>query len=202
MVFHYQGSYPVGRTAPFGNDMQIIRVNKTAWFLLFLIMFNSWCYAPGSEKVGSSSVTLGYSMTSSSYPHSVFLKSPSGAKYQLSLIPQFDVENHVVVLELVLRQAEEKVGDSNLLDVTGRLHGYQPYFFAASDFAQGAQRSIYGRSRVIDLPRLGMKMTITVTNVNVKPIESRSSGPLHFQFDDCVLQISTQGRVPRPSASP
>jgi hypothetical protein len=124
---------------------------------------------------------------------------PSGAKYRLSLIPQLDAGDHVVVLELELRGRETEPDNSNFLD-TGKLHGYQPYFFAASDFARGIQKSVYGQSRVIELHRLGMKMRITVGRVSVKPIEHRSSDSLQYEFRDLVIQVTTEsvaGRGPK-----
>ena len=159
---------------------------------LLLIALISGSYAAGSEKVGSSQGVLVYSLKSSSHPSSLLLKSPRGATYRLSLIPDFDIGKHVVVLELVLQRRGRKRDDSNLLDPTGKLHGYQPYSFAASDFARGAQNSIYGDLRVIDLHQLGMELRVKVTGVNVEPTPTNSSKAPGYQFDDLTLQITTQ----------
>jgi hypothetical protein len=99
---------------------------------------------------------------------------------------------HVVVLDLVLQKVGEKKDDTNLLDSTRKQHGYQPYFFAASDFERGAQKSVYGELRVIDLPQLGMKMHIRVTGLKVEPTSPNPSQGLGYQFDDLTLEITTQ----------
>ena len=169
----------------------MVKFRSVSWTLLLLIALGG-TYAAGGESVGSSEGVLVYSVKSSSHPSSFLLKAPSGVTYRLSLIPEFDVRKDVVVLELVLRKLGETGDGSNLLDVTGKLHGYQPYFFAASDFAGGAQKSIYGNLRVIDLPRLGMEMRIKVAGVNVVPTSSSSSQGVGYKFDDLTLEIATQ----------
>jgi len=85
-----------------------------------------------------------------------------------------------------------KPDDSNLLDWTGKLHGYQPYVFAASDFAGGAQKSVYGESRKIDLPKLGMQVRVKVLDVHVEPTPEDSAQALSYQFGDLSLEITTE----------
>lgn len=170
----------------------MIRSKNILGILLLLVTLSTWCCAAWDDKAGSPEATLAYSLKASPYPSVVLVRSPSGTPYRLSLIPQLDVEHHVVVLELVLQEGERKADDLNLLDVTGTLHGYQPYFFAASDFAEGARNSIYGESRVIDLSRLGMAIHITVVKVNVTPTGASSSKSLRYQFDDLILRVATE----------
>jgi len=137
-----------------------------------------------------------------SYPAkpSFLLKSPRGVTYRLSLIPDFDVGKHAGVLELVLQKPGKKVGDRNLLDWTGKLHGYQPYVFAASDFVGGIQKSIYGKSRVINLQKLGMEIYIKVVDVHIEPIPG-SAAPRYddYQFLDLTLEIATRNLSERNS---
>jgi len=159
-------------------------------FLLIAVM-EGICTA-GSEEAGLASTRLVYSRQSNSQTSSSLLKSSTGAMYRLLLIPDLDVEKHVVVLNLVLQKEGRKTDDSNLLDSTGKLHGYQPYFFAASDFAHGAKNSIYGDTRVIDLPRLGMEVHIKVVDVNVEPLAQISSDAAGYQFNDLTLLVTTQ----------
>jgi hypothetical protein len=122
---------------------------------------------------------------------SFLLKSAHGTTYRLSLVPQVDTKHRVVVLELVLQNQHERPNaniDPNLLDWTGKLHGYQPYYFAASDFAHGARKSGYGELRVIRLRRLGMEMRIKVTDVHVEHL----ANALDDQFDYLDLEITTR----------
>ena len=166
------------------------KFQSTLWILVLTVLTGT--YVAGSETVGSSPGILAYPAKPSSYPSSFLLKSPRGVTYRLSLVPEFDVGKHVVVLDLVLQRADQKDDDSNLLDSTGKLHGYQPYFFAASDFAGGVQKSAYGELRVIDLRKLGMEMRIKVADVHVEPMPAGPSQRLGYQFDNLTLEVTTQ----------
>jgi hypothetical protein len=103
-------------------------------------------------------------------------------------------------LDLVLQKAGKEANDVNLFDATGKLHGYQPYDFAASDFAQGVQKSIYGESRVINVRNMGMQIRVKVAEVRVEPILRGPEQPLRYQFGDLTLEITTysldKGGVP------
>ena len=158
---------------------------------LLLIALAPACCATDSEKTGQAPAVLAYSVTASSHPSSILLKSPSGKAYRLSLVPEPDIRNHVVVLELVLQKRAGR-NDPNLLDWTGKLHGYQPYFFAASDFARGPQHSAYGEVRVIELRKLGMRMRVKVVAVKVEPTEENTSESPPYQFDELTLQVTAQ----------
>lgn len=144
------------------------------------------------QEVGQGPTVLAYSRQSKTESTSSFLKAPSGTRYRLSLVPELDLGQHVVVLDLVLQKPGRETDDSNLLDVTGRLHGYQPYVFAASDFVRGAQKSVYGESRVINLRKLGMEMHVKIAQVHVEPTPTGSSQGLRYQFNDLSLKITTQ----------
>lgn len=146
-----------------------------------------------SQSVDSSQRVLAYSATPSPHPSSFLLKLPRGVTYQLSLVPDLDVKKHVVVLDLVLQKPGQTEDEPNLLDSTGSLHGYQTYVFAASDFAGGAQKSVYGESRVIDVPKLGMQIHVKVAEVHVEPTSGGSGqGSGDYQFDVLTLTITTQ----------
>jgi hypothetical protein len=75
--------------------------------------------------------------------------------------------------DLVLERVSPLRPGQNLLEPTGHWHGYQKFFFAASDFAHGPDKSIYGNPRTIDLPRLGMAVVVTVVRVVVTPAPTR-----------------------------
>jgi len=152
-----------------------------------------------SAGVGWSQTVLVYSRQATLQKGSSLLKLPGGATYRISLIPELDVSKHVVVLDLVLQRAGIRRDDTNLLDSTGKLHGYQPYFFAASDFVHGAQKSVYGELRVIDLHQHGMEMHIKVAAVNVEPTLASSSQRPDYQFDNLTLEITTENRAERSS---
>jgi hypothetical protein len=103
------------------------------------------------------------------------------------------VGKRVVALHLILQRPDERDDDSNLLDSTGKLRGYQPYYFAASDFAGGVQKSAYGELRVIDLRKLGLQMRVKVADVHVEPTPADPSQRFGYQFDNLTLEVTTQG---------
>ncbi len=142
---------------------------------------------------------LGYP-AAASRPSSLLLKSPAGLAYRLSLVPDFDVGRHVVVLDLLLQRSDAKNTNANLVDPTGRLHGYQPYVFAASDFAHGTKKSIYGDTRVMNLEKLGIAIRAKVVDVKVKPTPVGSRQELPYQFDSLTLEISTQPLAARTTS--
>lgn len=123
---------------------------------------------------------------------SVPIKSTDGSlAYILSLEPDFDVEQHVVTLELVLRHPRDKANAPNLLDPTGRRHGLQSYDFAASDLARGVQKSAFGEKRTVSLKNLGLLVRIDVLKAEVSPV---SAG--NFQLDALELQIEVDNSNP------
>jgi hypothetical protein len=175
--------------------MQMAVFRDFSRIALPLIALTLVSFAAGSETTESSQGMLMYSAKSSSQPGSVLLKSPRGAVYRVSLIPEFDVGNHAVVLDLVLQEIGKRKKGLNLLDSRGKLHGYQPYFFAASDFTHGAQNSEYGILRVIDLQKLGIELLVTVFDVHVESTTATSLGAPRYRFGDLTLQIRTESRA-------
>ena len=169
-------------------------MRQKGFFLVSILLIAFLARSPfvRGQETSSSPTELAYSRQSATQGALTPLKAPGGKVYRLSLIPQMDINRHVVVLELSLKRPGTKKDDSNLLDAAGKLHGYQPYFFAASDFAQGAQKSTYGDTRVIELPHLGMKVRIRVASVNVGPVVSNAPGAPTYQFDGLTLQIVSE----------
>ena len=109
--------------------------------------------------------------------------------YRFALIPDPDVERHLVVFELSLEGAGHAWRANNLLDPTGRVHGYQKWTFAASDFAHGTENSGYGATRTIDLPNRGLTVQIDVVRVAVRPIPATSNMPARYRFTGLTLRV-------------
>ena len=174
------------------------RSRISALTLLLLVVMIT-CDA-GSQEGGAFQGTLTYSAKQpSQHPSSLLLEAPSGVTYRLLLVPDFDVRKHVVVLDLVLKKPEQ-ANNTNLLDPTGKLHGYQPYVFPASDFVVGARKSTYGESRVIKLQKLGMEIHVKIVDVHVQPTPGGPRWRLGYQFDDLTLKIKAQ-RLARESSN-
>jgi hypothetical protein len=173
--------------------MQI--ANRWTLALLISVTFASVICAAASEEVTSAHGQLVYSRKATQQSSSIILKSPKGMVYEFSLVPDFDVKRDVVVLDLVLQGKDKPKNGSNLLDTTGKLHGSQRYTFAASDFTRGAKNSGYGALRVIDLPKLRMQVQIEIEKVSTEPTVSNPSGPLDYQFNDLVLQITLKNLI-------
>lgn len=109
--------------------------------------------------------------------------------YRFRLIPESDVAGHLVVCELFLEGASHSWRPDNLLDPAGMTHGYQKWTFAASDFAHGPGKSIYGATRTIDLPKRGLTVQIDVVRAAVKPTPAMSQTPASYRFTDLTLRI-------------
>src|SRR5450631_3232189 len=100
------------------------KIQTSVWTLL-LIVLTATCVAV-SQSADSSKRVLAYSAKPSPHPSSFVLKSSRGITYRLSLVPELDVRKNVVVLDLFLQIPGQTEDDPNLLDSTGKLHGYQP----------------------------------------------------------------------------
>jgi hypothetical protein len=168
-------------TDPFECD-GVYEMKKLRSILMLLLGVVVGTCIARTEQATLNQVTLVYSAKLSPHSNTVLLKSPHGVTYQLSLVP--DGDDLVLTLEKPGRRPDQ----SNLLDWTGRLHGYQPYDFGAWDFVNGVPKSIYGESRVIKLRKLGMEMRVKVVEVHVEPTADESG----YQFEDLTLEITIQ----------
>jgi hypothetical protein len=122
----------------------------------------------------------------------VRIKTTDGrAAYVLSLEPDYEVGNHLAVLNLVLHHSGDKPDAPNLLDPTGIWHGIQPCDFVANDLALGAQKSAFGANRTILVKNLGLTVRITVAKARVSPT---SAG--NYQLDALDLQIEVNNSSP------
>ena len=158
------------------------------FIIISLIVLAFACTAEASVDVFPLRTTATFSTQSQKKQWSVPIKSTDGTvQYVLSLEPDFDVEHHVVTVELILQRPSTKPNGPNLLDPTGRRHGLQAYDFAANDLARGIQHSAFGKERIIRLTILGIVVRIVVSKATVSLI---SSGK--YQVNSLELQIEVE----------
>src|SRR5262249_50893920 len=106
--------------------------------------------------------------------------------YWLALEPDYDVEGKVVVLDLVLRRPEDAADGPNRLD-PHHWHGMQKWIFAARDFAQGVEASIYGRERGVVVPASRLRVHIEVLGAAVN--KTGDPQPSEFEWKTLQLQV-------------
>jgi hypothetical protein len=58
---------------------------------------------------------------------------------------------------------------SNLLEPPGRWHGLQAYDFNASDFKNGPEQSIDGKTRTAAIKNRKLKVTFSISNAQIVP---------------------------------
>jgi hypothetical protein len=132
-----------------------------------------------------------YSPTSSLHQESILLRSRDGIAYRLSLAPDVDIENRVIVIDLAL----DRIGSGkhmNLLEPKGRWHGSQPFFFVASDFAPGARSYPDRDLRIFNLSRLGLRLRVEVVVADVKQNSAEPSTTPEYQFENLTLDIMSE----------
>jgi hypothetical protein len=159
----------------------------------FLAVLVSVSTAVAQPRIVPLRTSVAFSSQPSEKHWSTPIKSADGGTaYILSLEPDFDVGRHLTVLELALRDPGDKADSRNLLDPTGKRHGLQAYDFAASDLAEGVQKSAFGEKRTVSLKSLGLVVRIAVLKASVSPI---SAG--NYQLDTLDLQIEVEN-APHP----
>jgi hypothetical protein len=132
-------------------------------------------------------VLLTYSAQSSPSTLPLLLCSPDGRIYRVFLEPDFDVQHGVAVLNLVLQPVSSRSENTNLLVVNERWHGYQPFTFAAMDYANGAEHSVFGIQRRIAVRNSEMQLIADMREVKVG-----ADGPDATKFLRLSLQIEIQ----------
>ncbi len=148
--------------------------------------------AHGQQEIIPLRSNLNFSVESANDHRSVVITGRDRRPaYVLSLEPDFDVRHDVVVVELVVRHARGASDAANLLDSTGRLHGLQPYDFAAKDLARGAQHSSYGARREVILRNLALTIRIDIAKASVRPTPPYKGKPgdSNYTLDDLKLKI-------------
>ena len=162
------------------------------WLLAALLSASAGAAATTNHAVFTA--TLAYPAGARATATSVPFHSPRGETYWFRLSPDRDVDGNDIVVELVMQGTSSSSRKANLLDATGRLHGMQKWTFAASDLANGAQRSVYGTARAIDLPKLGITVEATVARVGVKPTPATAGMPAGYRFTDLTLEVRVRRR--------
>src|ERR1700737_3236708 len=153
----------------------------TTLSLLVVLVLGTMIGAAAKNAVPTFTAVLSYSpQTRSPLTSRVFRMRHDAYRFRLD--PQSDVHGHLVVFELLLEGASHSWRPDNLLDPTGMVRGYQKWTFAASDFARGPGKSIYGTLRTIDLPKRRLTVQIDVVRVAVKPIPATPEKPANYRF--------------------
>jgi len=123
---------------------------------------------------------------------SIHFMAPNRQRYILLLKPDLDINRHVVEVDLILHRSSKRTG-RNLLEPLGAWHGYQPFKFAALDFARANMNAFLSNSvRSIDIPKAGMRLQIKVADVGVRRTSPRASTGLPYEFTSLKLAIATQ----------
>lgn len=170
--------------------MQVTLGRGVSCFIVALLLVGSWGSASAETLVVPTRGWLIYSANHSSAELSLPIKDKLGAVvYVLRLDPLTDVGRHVITFSLELQRSSDSPDAPNLLDPTGRTHGYQRWDFAASDLANGAKNSIYGISRTMHLEKLGLDVQANITNAVVIPIKEAQGAEFKSQFRELRLQV-------------
>ena len=124
-------------------------------------------------------------------PWSIPITSSEGKTvYFLSYTPEYWVGGQLEGIDVLLRRAGAGADGANLLAPVKNWHGMQAYIFAASDLAQGRQKSAYGKERAIPIKNLGLVVRINIVNALVSPISVSE-----FQLDRLEMQIEIDNAV-------
>jgi hypothetical protein len=115
-----------------------------------------------------------------------YIYSPTNKKlYVFSLEPQLDVGNHIIGIDLLLRDAERPKSDENLLNPPRPWHGLQPYSFMASDLLHGAGGSAFGAHRTIRVRGRGLDVGIQILVARISALPDGA-----YQIDELKLSVT------------
>lgn len=171
---------------------QTKRRHTIAHALILLLSLSAMSGVATAENVSTFTAVLTYPPGPRASETSPVFHGPHGKAYEFRLDPEENTDGNLVVVELVMEGTSRSERGSNRLYPTGRLHGYQKWYFAASDFAHGPAKSIYGSSRTIDVPKLGLEVRVTVVRVAVKATPATSSAPAQHRFVALTLKVVAQ----------
>ncbi len=113
------------------------------------------------------------------------------AMYQVALFPEIDAEKNVVEIRLALTPRGEDVNSVAAVfwayppGSTG-VHGFQPWFFAAADFARGVGKSIYGKTRTLRVKYRSIVVQIVVLEAKVQRLPRSDA----YRFDSLEVQVN------------
>ncbi len=114
--------------------------------------------------------TLEYSAASGQWPGLTVKAANGSPSYVLTLQPQNDIKGNLVHIDLVLHRAGAKPDANNLLEPPGRWHGLQAYDFNASDFKNGPEQSIGGKTRTISIKSRKLRVTFSISSAEIVPV--------------------------------
>jgi hypothetical protein len=168
---------------------QMKSVMISAQSLLLLLVSTTWSNAVTTDNVVTFSTVLTYPPAARSSETSPVFRS-HGKAYRFRLNPERDVDGTLLGFQLVMEGANSRSGRGpNLLDPTGRLHGYQKWDFLASEFVRDDAPPGWGDSRTIHLANRGLEVQINVVRFKVEPIPKTSATPAGYRFTDLALRI-------------
>jgi len=170
---------------------RLIRALVLAPLLMFLLAAD-----PASSASPTHAATCSAILRYATAMVSRTFREPHGELYRFRLNPERNIDGDLTNMELVMEDATRTARTRNLLYPQGNWHGYQAFFFAASDFVHGPRRSIFGRSRIVQRSSLGISVEITVEQVAVEPTRATRSTPpaSKFTFKSLVLEITVRTR--------
>ncbi len=114
-----------------------------------------------------------------------------------------DTAGNIVQLKLGLR-CPRIAGKEDLLERSAPQPGYQPFMFAASDMTKGAEKSVFGGTRVIRLPQAKMSIRVKIESVQVSKIDAPVDDFGH-KFEALHILVTCEPLVKngdRPFSSP
>jgi hypothetical protein len=164
-------------------------------FLLLLISA-AMSGAATADSAATFSAVLTYPPVSGSSEASRVFHS-HGKAYRFRLDPERNGYGTLFGFELILERANHSRPEPNLLDPTGKLHGYQKWDFLASEFAHDHAPPGWGSSRTIYVPNRGLEVQVQVVRFGVRHAPT-SLAPLGYRFTDLTLRVVARSTAVRP----
>jgi hypothetical protein len=144
-----------------------------------------------SPQAAHKTITTILRYTGRGEPNSTYLRGGDARATPLELTfrEEKDRDGHVIALYMLMR---ERGGDSerNLLETVGNLHGYQPFDFAASDFAGGVRAATYEAIRNISVPKYRLLITSKIVDVSTRHVSSSYSPAGSYEFVNISMRVT------------
>jgi hypothetical protein len=164
---------------------------SSGFALLFLM------HAHGSAEGRSTAIAPAHGeiafpvSTPGEHAYSDIMSSNGRCLYRLSLDPDPDTANNVVVIEITLIRCNDRDPDSNLLDPSN-FFGSQPWTLAASDFVHGPAKSADGEVRTFRLQDLKILLRVRIVKAVVSPTNRVPGAPLPYMFKSLEITFNAQ----------
>jgi hypothetical protein len=115
-----------------------------------------------------------------------YVKShPGETAYEFLVLPEEDLANHLIGWQAFFYSSGDR--NKNLLEPRGTWHGLQPFMIMAEDLQAGPGRSTFGAKRTINIPQLGLVVSIEVASVST---QAEPDGTVVFGNLALVLSVS------------